>query len=153
MILDESTKNHYKDLANQTWDKFEKSYTKRLKDLRNGKTSFKNNFSGHLSQKEVAYLLDIHPQNYNKIEAGKLNGGNNITVQHLVKLCVIYDCPANYILGIPLKGGLLLAAEPEVKYGNEKEELLKSQIKVLESALESEKQINKMLRDKYEGAK
>ena len=49
----------------------------------------------NLSQKEISEYLNLDETNYSKIE----NGGRKLNVSILDKLCLLYNCSSQYILG------------------------------------------------------
>lgn len=62
------------------------NYQQRIKDLRTDKD---------LKQSDVAKILGTTQQYYGQYEIGK----RPLTIEHLIKLCVLYDTSADYILG------------------------------------------------------
>lgn len=48
------------------------------------------------SQKEVAKILGIQQNSYSQIE----NGINNLQIDHLIKLSILYNTSTDYILGL-----------------------------------------------------
>ena len=49
----------------------------------------------NLSQKEISEYLNLDETNFSKIE----NGGRKLNVSILDKLCLLYNCSSQYILG------------------------------------------------------
>ena len=49
----------------------------------------------NLSQKKISEYLNLDETNYSKIE----NGGRKLNVSILDKLCLLYNCSSQYILG------------------------------------------------------
>jgi transcriptional regulator with XRE-family HTH domain len=49
------------------------------------------------NQQDIAEMLGIERVSYSHIEAGR----NLIRVDHLIKLCEIFNRPVNYFLGLP----------------------------------------------------
>ena len=49
----------------------------------------------NLSQKKISEYLNLDPTDYLKIE----NGGRKLNVSILDKLCLLYNCSSQYILG------------------------------------------------------
>lgn len=48
-------------------------------------------------QKEIAHILKIKQQQYQRYESGK----QNFTIEHIKKLCLFYGVSADYILELP----------------------------------------------------
>lgn len=59
----------------------------RIRDLRE---------DNNKSQKEVAKILGIQQNSYSQIE----NGINNLQIDHLIKLSILYNTSTDYILGL-----------------------------------------------------
>jgi transcriptional regulator with XRE-family HTH domain len=70
---------------------------KRLIALREATDPQNKNFNGKMSQRSLSAIADILPQNYNKIERGRINNGNNITLEQAIKISIIYGCSIDYI--------------------------------------------------------
>lgn len=152
MELKAEIREEYIEKCRKAWENFEKNYTMRFKALRQAMDKRNVNFRNEkLMQKEIASFLEIHPQNYNKIETGKLSGGNNPTLEHIIKLSTIYGCSTDYLLCLEeSKGSYMFAAEEQAKYQStmDQVELLKDKVKVLKDALEAEKRLNALLTEK-----
>lgn len=142
----------YLELGARAIDNYELSYMDRIRKMRLAQDPNNSNFKQKMSQKYIAELMGMHPQNYNKLEAGKRNGGNNILIWHAIRLSIIFGCSVDYILGLDDKNSVKVVSESQSQYENciDKVELLSKQIRTLEDALEAEKTINKMLREKLE---
>jgi len=49
----------------------------------------------NLTQEQISNYLDLDQSNYSKIEKGK----RNLNVSSLDKVCLLYDCSPEYLLG------------------------------------------------------
>lgn len=82
-------------MMNFTEEDFMKSYTERIKYLR------ENN---DLTQRDVAEYLAISTQKYKNYEKGICS----ISASHLISLCLLYNVSADYILGFTDKQGRII---------------------------------------------
>lgn len=101
------TKNHkakYKPIYKAAIENFNKFSPKRLKALREGVDSHNKNFPTKMTQRDMAELIDVSYANYNKIERGRVEGHNNVTVEQAIKISTVFGCTIDY---------LLLGQEPE----------------------------------------
>lgn len=57
-----------------------------------------------MTQRDMAELIDVSYANYNKIERGRIEGHNNVTVEQAIKISTVFGCTIDY---------LLLGQEPE----------------------------------------
>jgi len=71
---------------------------RRVKDLREARDRNATRNTQSVKQVEVADIFGIPPQNWNKIETGKVNGGNNPTVEHLIAMSVHWGVPIDYLV-------------------------------------------------------
>lgn len=114
---------------------FNRNGYKRLIALREAKDPQNKNFNKKLSQRAISKISDILPQNYNKIEKGRINGGNNVTLEQAIKFSVIYGCSIDYIA-----------------YGKVSESENQT-ILSLESQLDTERKLNKLQGEEIERLK
>lgn len=100
-------KNHkskYKTVYTAAIENFNKFSPKRLKALREGGDPHNKNFPTKMTQRDMAELIDVSYANYNKIERGRIEGHNNVTVEQAIKISTVFGCTIDY---------LLLGQEPE----------------------------------------
>lgn len=118
-------------------DTFNKTYMNRIVALREARDPQNRNIRHPMTQKALATMASILPQNYNKIEKGKIHGGNNITLEHAIKLSIIWGCTVDYIA-----------------LGNFRVEPMERQdggmVEAMQESLSMCKQLNEELRLKYE---
>lgn len=127
------------------YNNFLKTYPERLEKLRLGKDSNNKNFQIPLAQNEVSQLIGVAAQNYHKMEKGRVNGGNNLTMQAAIGLSMIYGCPLDYII----KGD---QANMQTQSSG-KEGYMTDQIEMLKDSLQSQKEINRLLKEENERLK
>lgn len=114
---------------------FNKRGYERLAQLREALDPHNKNFNMKLSQRDLSRLAKILPQNYNKIEKGRENGGNNITLEQAIKLSIIYGCSIDY-----------LAYGKESPTESDSDKIIKD----LRKQLDSERRLNELLTKELE---
>lgn len=111
-------------------DKHYKEYPKRIENLREAKDKNNRNFKDRMTQREIAFIAELSPANYGRVEMSLNGGGNNITISQAIKLSVIYGCSLNYII-----------------LGEEDDSTLLDTVRTLEDLLETERSLNKMYQE------
>ncbi|MEQ9098667.1 MAG: hypothetical protein RIF36_02670 [Imperialibacter sp.] len=70
----------------------------RIKDLRDGRDSKATKNLRSIKQNAISEIFNMPAQNWNKIEKGKKNGGNNPTIEHLIGMSVYWGVSIDYIV-------------------------------------------------------
>lgn len=75
-----------------------KLVNERIKNLREARDKNATRNTTPFKQVEMADIFDLPAQNWNKLESGKYNKGNNPTVEHLIQMSVFWGVPIDYIV-------------------------------------------------------
>jgi len=122
---------HYRVLV----EEYYKTFMDRVRMMREAREPHNRNIKEPLTQVAVATALDIIPQNYNKIERGKRGGGINLSVEHAIRISVLYGCSIDWLITGREYGG-----DPVAPTDNAGREL-----RQLEEALETERKLRRLL--------
>lgn len=78
--------------------RFVDTYPERLYNLRVAADQHNVNFTEKLTHRDVGTIAGMPFQNYGQIERGTNGGGNTMTIQHAIKLSVIFGCSLDYLI-------------------------------------------------------
>jgi transcriptional regulator with XRE-family HTH domain len=129
----------YSPVYNTLITNFNKKAHERLRSLREAQDSHNVNFHNKMSQISLAAVVDMIPQNYNKIEKGRINGGNNITLEQAIKLSVVFGCTIDYIA----------TGKDPAQVSSASADTIRS----LTAQLETERDLNRFLKEEIERLK
>lgn len=118
-----------------------KTVGRRVKDLREARDRNATRNTQFFKQVEMANIFDMQSQNWNKIEAGRANGGNNPTVEHLIGMSVYWGVPIDYLVTGEYPSVLKMSdaeAEPNDELKKELEHL-KEKLAAKEEVIASQK--------------
>lgn len=90
--------NKYKTLYTAAIEGFNKNSPKRLKAMREGMDPHNKNFPTKMTQRDMATIIGVSYANYNKIERGRVEGHNNVTVEQAIKISTVFGCTIDYLL-------------------------------------------------------
>jgi len=75
-----------------------KYVNERIKSLREASNENATRNRKFYKQVEIAKMFDLPPQNWNKLESGKYNNGNNPTIEHLIQMSVFWGVSIDYLV-------------------------------------------------------
>jgi transcriptional regulator with XRE-family HTH domain len=134
--MDEWTKqqlNIFKPRYTAALKSFYEQYPARLQGMLNMTDPHNVNIKAKITQRTLAAITEVIPQNLNKILYGRNAGGINMTLEQAIKFSVIFGCTLDYLV----KG----IDRVETKTHDD------SSVRHLEEALETEKTMRRLLEE------
>lgn len=138
--MDEWTRNQkkkWRPICDSAIDHLNKNVPDKIVAMREATDAHTVN-RGKISQRALAEILGILPQNFHKIEKGKIYGGNNVTLEQAIKLSLFFNCTIDYIVksnqaAAPSNSRMMSALEDQLATEKRMNEMLTQKIKDLEA--------------------